>query len=677
MTESRYIRLKDYCLVEYIFADNTAPLTTADFTLLKNGNLDVHQIYNSNANRIATGNIYDFTSVPIGENKYVLLDEEKPVTYLDYDPNIIVTDLGTVNNFVYDTVRFHLNSGFTFENFLALILTVKNTENDGKNNIFTSLTFNAKNADLLLKFNPKPIFLADRVYDRFIEVRIPAIKKLNATYYSTAFPAQASTFAAKITPNNNTYKGFINESPIIFALDECDRTEILNTEDTFYEVYITKDHAEATLPQVSEFDDLGVHIAEAADGDYIEFFATYNGGFPADFIGNLESRNSHDDWVIIHQLIVYEQIGSSFNEVAKFIHYQDSKFDEALAYRPVLNNAANALSFSIDYTVRLTNNNNGDQIIRTGSMSSLSPKKYGKHLIKMPLASLPQSQKIYNKLIRKTIEATELFVEPEFNRNVPVDPNMPNAGTRTVFVPVFFNYNRINLGYKNMLISEADVSDNIIYRPGDLRIILNPFDNLYKFVVYNKQDNLVKPLNLTFNSIYKLVFWNNSDRIEFSNIQDSAYEDLENGQVVFKVPSRSASIILNSNNREFYFVNINKEDLSETVLYYGFWNKISEYDQVRANNQSILTEQETTSVNLETTVPTAGSGASIKTLPMTDKQTYAAFTTNVHIPGYVPAQAGNELSNVLKLTPEAVKASLQKSSNYDTIASRALKSYLK
>jgi len=670
MIESRYIRLKDYCLVEYIFADTSAPLASADFTLLQNGNLGVHQIYNDNANRIA---IYDFTAVPIGENKYVHLDEEKPVTYLDYDPNIIVTNLGTYNNFVYDTVRFHLNSGFTFENFLALILTVKNTENDEKSNIFASIIFNAQNADLLMKFNPKPIFLADRVYDRYIEVRVPAIKKLNSIYYSTSLPAQANTFAAKITPNGNLYKGFINEAPITFALDECDRMETLTTLDTYYDVYITKDHEEATLPQVSEFDDLGVYIAEATDGDYIEFFATYAGGFPADFIGNLETRNPHDEWVIIHQLIVYEQIGSSFNEVAKFIHYQDAKFDEALSYRPVLANAATSLSFSIDYTVRLTNNNNGDQIIRTGSMSSLSPKKYGKTLLKMPLASLPQSQVIYNKIIKKSFEATELFMEPEFNNPAIKKTNLPLNSVRTVFVPVFFNYNRINLGFKNLLVTESDTSDNIVYRNGDLHIILNPFDNMYKFIVYTRNNNLIKPLNLTFNSQFKLVFWNNRDRIEFTNIQDSRYEDLEQGQIVFKVPSRSASVILNSTNREFYLINVNKEDLTETVLYYGFWNNVSEFEQVRANNQAILTEQETTTVNLETTT----TSNTVMSKPITDKQTYAALTTKIDIPGYVSGFKNNELSNILALKPETVKVATKPGSNFDTIAERALKTYVK
>ena len=675
MTESRYIRLKDYCLVEYIFADATSPTTSAKFTLLENGNLGIHQIYNDNADRIATGNIYDLTAVPIGENKYVQLDEEKPVTYLEYDKNITVIDIGTINNFVYDTVRFHLTSGFTFENFEALIFGVKNTENDGKNNMFTSLIFNAMNAESLIRFNPKPIFLADSVYDRYVEVRIPSIKSMNSIYYSTPMPARANTFAAKITPIGNTFKGFINEAPIIFTLDECNRVDKVYTEDTYYDIYVTGAHEEATLPQVSEFDDLGVYIAEASDGDYIEFYATYAGGFPADFIGNLESRNTHDDWVIIHQLIVYEQIGSSFNEVAKFIYYQDSKFDEALSYRPVLPNAGIALSFSIDYTVRLTNNNNGDQIIRTGSMSSMSPKKYGKTMIKMPLASLPQSQVIYNKIIKKSFEVTELFVEPEFNKSTNSNSTSTISGTRTVFVPVFFNYNRINLGFKNLLITESDVSDNIIYRPGDLRIILNPFDNMFKFIVYNKTDNLVRPLNLTFNSVFKLVFWNNNDRLEFTNIQDSQYEDLEQGQIVFKVPSRSAAVVLNSNNREFYLVNINKEDLSETVLYYGFWNKISEFDVVRANNQAIIAEQDSQNVNLETTTTTLLT--SIRTLPVTDKHAYTTLTTKVDIPGYVSGFQNNELSNVIKMKPETVKQSFQKSSNYDSIAERSLKTYLK
>ena len=44
----------------------------------------------------------------------------------------------------------------------------------------------------------------------------------------------------------------------------------------------------AQVSQSNDFDLVGAKIREAADGDYIEFFATWNGGFPEEFIGILE-----------------------------------------------------------------------------------------------------------------------------------------------------------------------------------------------------------------------------------------------------------------------------------------------------------------------------------------------------------------------------------------------------
>ena len=520
MAESRYIRLTDYCLIEYIFASDGTPTTSALFHVLYNKDSGVHQMYNSNADLVATKNIQDHTAIPIGNNKYVYNDQEKVPNYIDYDENIVhsVLNSGAVLPFVYDTVRFHFMSGFTFDEFQALILTVKNKENVGVFNIFTSLLLTVETADTLMRFNHRPIFLTDTLYDRYIEVRVPAIKKLNSDYYSSTGITQANTLAAKLTPNSdsNGYIGFIENAPINFAIDECNRVDKLETDNTVYDIYITENHKESVLPQVSEYDLLGAQIYESINGDYIEYFATYDGGFVADFIGRLTARNPHDRWVVVHQFNIYEQVGASHINTNKAIFYQEDNFDEAQKYRPVLKHADEALSFSIDYTLRLLNQRDGNQIIRTASFSSLNPAKYGEYMVKLPLSGTPQSHKVYNKLIKKSIEASHLFTEPsleEHEKAFVSASDFTGNIIKNVYIPIFFNFNRINISQKNLSITQEDKFVDLVYRQGDLHIMLTPFDNIIKFKVYELSNNEIVPMNLNFSSDFNIVFMNDSKKI--------------------------------------------------------------------------------------------------------------------------------------------------------------------
>lgn len=704
MAESRYIRLTDYCLIEYIFSSVGTPLVTSTFRMVYNTESGVNQIYNDNADDLVTGNIQDKTAVPIGNNKYVYIDEEKVPPYVSYDPTLVATDIngGVPFPFLPDTVRFHFQSGFTFEEFEALVLSVKNKKNDGTYGLFASLYVSILTIDTMLTFNPRPLFLTDIMYDRYIEIKIPAIRELNQAYYSTTGAVQANTLAARITTTlDNKYTGFEDSAPIVFSIDESTKTERLKTDDTVYDIQIVENHKEASLPQVSEFDLLGVYIAESAEGDYVEYYATYDGGFIADFIGRLSARNPHDKWVLVHQFNIFEQVGSSFINTAKKMDYQDSDFDEAQTMRPVLKYANTALSFSIDYTMILMNQLDGEQIIRSGSFSSLNPKKYGKYLSKIPLASLPQSHKIYNRLFKKNFEASNLFVEPslessETDFSVTSDVSVV---TQTVYVPVFFNFSRINIGFRNMSVKEEDTFTDLIYKQTDLRVLFQPFDNIFKFKIYEVINEKLVPMNLSFNSKFNMVFMNGSNKVRFANAQDPAKENPEVGEIVFTVPQSSSEIILNSDTRDFY-ITVPAEDGTETVLYTGFWNSIDELDIIRENNQRVKDEQDASnaatkkiedlesviaqqSVDLQNVADVSANIAIpnntkiIAVTAETKPEETVPVSAKIDIPGYVARASGkSEVSVVKKIKPLRNRKATTVRTSTDDIAQRSLRSSL-
>jgi hypothetical protein len=597
MRTSRFVNLTNYCIVEYMFDQlNSMDVYTDNFVLMQNGHLDIHQIVNLDGSYNSTKNIKDLTAVPIGKNLYVYTDSEKVPDYVTYDSKISETP---INGFAVpmDQVRFHFVAGFDFEDFKGLILSVKHTENDGKNNLFANILLAPETAAELIIYNSKPLFLSNAVYDRYVDILVPSIKNINEEYKIA--PVQSATFAAAITPKTSGYTGFIYNGSISIGLAECGKRQTIYTNvNQTYDAFEVTEYYEAPLSQSNEFDAVGAYINEATSGDFLEFYLTFNSAFPEELISILNRRNPSDDWIIIHQLSIFEQVGTAFINTARTVFFQEDRFDEPNLYRPVLKNANEAVSMAVDYLVRLTNRRTGEQIIREASFSLISPKKYGLKLINIPLLDKPQSQRIYNKIIKKNFEATKLFIEPTLNSAEQVTAsNGVTQVIRTEYVPVFFNNNNISVSNISGLIKTTDSNSEVIFSLGKLRFVLTPFDNLIKIKVYttNTSSNSVTqiPLDLNINSAkYRLVFETDSGKVAIDNLNDPKVENLSTGVIAFNVSKKQSETISNSKNRVLHLVSVSK-DGTETSMYHGQWRKPAEQSEVDAMIESIRKDSAT------------------------------------------------------------------------------------
>lgn len=587
MAQSRFVSLTSYCVAEYIFEPlGSNNFYTDDFILIENSLNDTHQIFNDDGSYNTTRNIKDLTVVPIGNNTFAYLDSEKLPDYLSYDQNLNSTTLSGYN-VVMDKVRFHFVAGFDFDDFVSLILTVSHTENDGKNSLFASILLAPETIAELIIFNPRPLFLSNSLYDRYVDVLVPSIKNINEDYKTALNPA--TTFVAAITPNATGSTGFIYNNPITIGLAECGKKKVIYTNtSTNYDSYEIADFYSATVSQSNEFDNVGTSIAESSNGDFIEFYMTWNGGFPEELISILNRRNPADDWIIIHQLSVFEQVGSAFINTARLVFFQEDSYDEPNTFRPVLKYANEAVSLVIDYLVRLTNRRNGEQIIREGSFTLTSPKKYGKKLLNLSLLDKPQSQKIYNKIIKKNFEATPLFIEPPQIGQAapPTESATVTEVIRTEFIPIFFTNNNISVSNENSLVKTKDTSEEVVFGPGKLRFIFSPFDNIIKLKVYTASDatdsNTLIPLDLNVTAPkYRIVFETTTGKVTVDNVNDSMQENLSTGQVTFNVSKKESESIIQSKNRTVYLTSVSQDD-RETLMYTGEWRKPSEQADVDA-----------------------------------------------------------------------------------------------
>ncbi len=587
MRVSRFVNLTSYCIVEYMFDPlGSLDFYQDDFFLLENSTADIHQIFNDDSSYSSTRNIKDLTVTSIGNNTYAYLDSEKIPDYTAYDNNLTLTPISGYN-VVMDKVRFHFVSGFDFDKFKAVILSIKHSENDGKQNVFANILLSPETISELIIFNAKPLFLGNALFDRYVDILVPSIKNINEDFRTS--PTPSNTFVAAITPNTSNYTGFVYNNQISIGLAECERRKILNTNiSQTYDTFEVSEYYEAQLSQTNEFDTTGAYINESSAGDYIEFYLTFNGGFPADLLSILNSRNPSDDWIVVHQISVFEQVGSAFNNTSRQVFFQEDRFDEPNVFRPVLKNANEAVSMSIDYIARLTNRRHGEQIIRESSFSLISPKKYGKSLNKITLMENPQSQKIYNKIIKKNFESTKLFIDPSLSE--ATDTTLTNIQqttlTKVEYVPIFFNNNNISIANASSLLKVSDISEEVVFGPGKLRFIMSPFDNVIKLKVYtsNSSSSSVSqiPLDLNVNSSkYRLVFHTDSGKIPVDNANDANQENLSTGVLAFNVSKKDSESITISSRRTVYLVSV-AQDGRETLIYSGEWRLPSEQSDVDA-----------------------------------------------------------------------------------------------
>ena len=644
-------RLTDYCLVEYVFVDPQNPQTpiNADFTVLTNKYNNEIQFYNDNSN--TTNNIQDYTVVQTDGNTYVYIDEEKVPNYLDYDKNFIKSTPST-DAFGYDIVRFHFVSGFSFNAFEALIFTIKNLLNNGNKGIFANILIDATIMQNIINLNPHPLFVGDAFFDRYFEIQIPAIKKMNRDYYTSQTPDQ--TLAAKLSPGLNEtetahegYIGYVTDAPISISLSESNTYRPYTPVITTYDTYIINLQKTLSLVQTNDFDGLTAEIHESEEGNYIEYSLLKYGAFPNEFISYLNGKESHNNWIIIHQLSVYEHVGSTEIKTSDMMYYQGDNFEEYLKYRPVLEYANDSIAFSIEYLIRLTNQKDGEQIIRRGSATFDNPKAYGKDTRALMANVTAQPYNIYNKIIlKKGLDKTESYIEPEFN-DVPQPPITAKDETimyQKQYVPYVINFAKVGLGNQSVFNKSVSL-DNFIYGQGKYPLTITPMDNFFKFIIYEEDINGVyKPIDLNIGTRYNLVFRTGNKEVQLkdskskvttpeqskvigksttikeqdANIisplginttRSSEYiqtttstttessiigsdnirelTNLKEGELLFRLTKKEAKDLYNSKSDEFY-ITIVSEDGAETVLYRGLWFKMSEFKKVEKQEKEAI-----------------------------------------------------------------------------------------
>jgi hypothetical protein len=556
MASSTFIQLSNYVLCEYVYGDSTTTYNTSTVKLARitNDYLGSVQFLNNSSAENTTHNVLDTSAANLGTSEWAYLDKDVVVPYISQDSKIVYEDLSAVItgiNVVYDTVRFHLQSGYTFDDIEGLIFQVYVKENGGGiahlcNNVFLK-------GESREVFNPNPIFVTEKVYDKYVEILVPSTKEVNRDFYAN--PTNTLSLGYQFSSDN---LAFLYDTQIYVKMYEISST-VRRSSVLFLR---TLDSYEVNVRQEDFYSSLVAVIEESTEGDFFEYYPTYAGNFVEDFIADLNRQGGN--YAVVHQINVIEQTGLDYTTTFSFTQVQYSGFDGPLYFRPILKYAGSATSFSLEYTMRVYNRDNGYQIMRTASLTSYNPRKYGKVLSKIALAEQSYPLKVYNKV----------YGGASITNPTPVT----NSQFNTVYVPVFYESRNLYLGNKSILaVGQSPVDphfgvDSIFFGQGSARIYVGDYESYVKFSV--KQLNTVTGalgnLDLTMMTLTLSFDDTNGRKFSYPALASTVENSLADGEVVFRIPSEAKKRMgLSDGIIKNFYLTARVSESQESLLYTG------------------------------------------------------------------------------------------------------------
>ena len=610
---SKYVQLSSSVLMEYVYADqeqineigNPYRISTSNAPIWKMNNQYSKQPQILNADSaeqikdglpLGTGNVRNRSFGAILPYKAALLDTNRLVFYNDYDSKLTTTpnlpiNFTTPQAPVYDTIKLHLVQGFNFEDNVGLILSVKVKTKSGGTIVLANLSFNKE--DQFAVINPSPFFFAEKVYDSYVEIRVLSLYNLIYDYWLGILTGD--TVVERITD----FDGVARDQMIQVFFGWVKEKNNIDDQD-YIEIYDVKS---IDLTVRDQFEAISAKIEESSDGDYIEFYGTYGGSIIENYI--LDLNNSGYDFILLHDLTISEYVFDGTNNTYSWVKTDDlqitqtDEFDKPNFYRPVIKNSS-AISFKIDYVVRLYDRNSSTQVWKNSSMISNSAGKYGRVIRAINLGENPVQTKIYNKNVIKDITinkvtdpiltTTKYITSLSSNSNISITsdtvnpaPLVPGSNTRVSQDSILQNDGSANLQ---------------VYSNGLGRIFIPDAISFLRFTLYQKSNGQNVRMNLSGLGDLYIVFEDTlGDFLEYKEYS-SQYTSKSNGEIVFRLSEKESRSVLSLSNRVFK-IYLENDAGERTFMYSGNFYSISEYQDLAKNNRIIQLEDEVAYLNTQ------------------------------------------------------------------------------
>ena len=608
MGSSTFIQLTPYILLEYSYADSSTTYVSSQVKLarIKNDYLGTYQFLNTAPAETITQNVLNTSAVNIGGVKWASTDRNVPTPYYNIDPKITYTDLSglfTSLYVAYDKVRLHILSGYNMDDLQGFLtqVYVREAQTSNFSILANNLYLKSQSRDVL---NPKPLLIGGQLYDKYVEFLVPSLKSVNADFFSN--PTNPVSIGYQYSSDN---MGFLFNGNIYVKVFEIPKLQTTNGILYFW----TDRTYTINLNQADFYSGLIANIEEAANGDYFNYYPSYDGNFIQDFISQLNAAGG--DYVVINEIDIYEQVGVDHILTSSFSQVQTTGFDAPLSFRPILKYADSALTFSVDYNLRVFNKLNAFQITRQASTTSYQPRKYGTSIEKIQLAQQSYPLKVYNKVYGGA------------NISYPSQEVAPQP-FNTVYVPVYYETQTVLVDFATTVADGQDPNTpqfskgSVFFGQGDARIYLSNHDSFFKFTIKQKDSangglklmdlSKANPTISFKDSLGKLV--------SFAALNSTTQNSLASGDVIFKVTGDLYDKVLGaisaSNNANTSTFNIisNPVGTSSTVIYTGSVDRIENIAKEQARMLLLSGTASSPTISATSTVTVSGTGSTGSTL---------------------------------------------------------------
>lgn len=517
-------------------------------------------------------------------NKERISDMDSKLITCDYSDKDRVSDV--VNGYIsgsdflitstteamqYDTIRIYFVGGYYINDEYGIQIRVS-VEDENSNKVVLTNLLLTKERDIEYTYMNTPLYLSNRVYDKYIQVRVPSVRHLSSPANKKVKGSLSEYLNVKTSSSIKVeYSGLnddMNEeySKINTEIYEVADAVTGNVDDKESYLYGLTDLATCALPQEASSDRIGAMIDEEdncivfggtwklqngaiakLDYDIIKDFNTKYVLYNLNSTRNVDLYHADDksviEWLGYHEVVAefYTDSGSDIdmveNPVVKPAYIQRYNFTEVfsayepaiesyLRYKPIINqNPDNPFKDIVfKYTFRLVNTLDDVQFLRKASISISGNKVneilYDTHKIEIPV----NVYNVYNKL-----EETNQVITTAVESPVSVKYTKVYYNSSNIVLDSDGNYNES--GTYTLPLSNAPKNYKFIFRKydsyGNLNV-LDLSDGMYKLYSrdVNGRDIVIEPtyssnmnaalgeieFNISINNIQKLKGVSETDR---------------------------------------------------------------------------------------------------------------------------------------------------------------------
>lgn len=583
---SKFNQIDNTILLEYIINNFLADKNDEDFfdkdifTLnenqlnvinwnIKTSNNDTGLICVDN-NYQYTNNGYNHICVPIdneGIEFFEPYSKENLISFYKQNNNLDleIKDFYSNNVISYDTIKLHILSGYSFEDVYGFLLKVTTLNNDKE--IIHLSNWLYKNSDLSYHFE-KPIILNNKIFDKFIEIKIPSIQYLKSQKLGDD---ELANYINHLNINGEE-TSFLPNINISYSIIKNKDVDYVYEDNLSYNKEIGKKfHLEneinLSIPYNSLSDNFNLYMSESTNGNYIDFYTTWcDNPLTSSIVSMFNTRyqlyeaqkniykdsiynidENKNQWVVIHEIVTsfFNNDGKKIMPDETYTLTQEFNYEsnekKIFHYKPFIINDihSNNLSYiTFNYTAKLINRMDGVQIVRYGSLTSEKVSKYieGYKLNTNNLINYS----IYNKIIKN---------EQKKVANV-------NTTLKNKYIKVFYDANDIYI--------DNNYSDTI-----NEEIILKRNTHTYKFSLKRKNENGdIVFLDLNDMSSYLLVFSDSNGKNIEIQATYSSNMNLSLGELEFTLTKNIIDKLLNSKYNYFNIMIVNSNG-SRSTIYEG------------------------------------------------------------------------------------------------------------